>query len=85
MSQNIKLGIKLLNLITNEIAKRQKQNVDKKNLNLKMKKCTRQLQVRVRSKFKTNKFSDWIKLEITCVARENKKHTIGGKGKEIVV
>ena len=32
-----------------------------------------------------NKFPDWIELEITRVPRENKKHTIGGKGKEIVV
>ena len=49
-----------------------------------MKKCMRQLQVRVRFKFK-KQVPDWIKLEITRVACENKKHTIGGKGKEIVV
>ena len=49
-----------------------------------MKKCMRQIQVRVRFKFK-KQVPDWIKLEITRVACENKKHTIGGKGKEIVV
>ena len=49
-----------------------------------MKKCMRQLEVRVRFKFK-KQVPDWIKLEITRVACENKKHTIGGKGKEIVV
>ena len=32
-----------------------------------------------------NKFPDWIKLEITGIARENKKHTIERKGKKIVV
>ena len=79
MSAKHKAPHKLLKLNNKRNREATTTKCREKNIKSQMKKCTRQLQVRARFKFKTNKFSDWIKLEITRVARENKTILLEGR------